>query len=306
VHPLVLCAIDADDRAADVLAAGRRLAATGAFAVVYVHVARVADPLPALHGHALDTAPVLAGALQESESDAWVREAREEGLSLLREAGVDDEEETVVPVGEPVAELNRLADERDAALVVVGAPDRGTIGEALLGSVSRRLAREGCRPVLVARSERLPGSGGPVVCGVERDDDATRAAAATAVSLARALDAPLVFAHVVHPPAVAVAGAGVVFPPDHSSDVLRAEREAGEQLLADIATQAGAPDAERVLLDGPPVTALDRLACGRGADVLVVGCHGRGPIRAALAGAVDRELARSAGCPIVIVPPACA
>jgi nucleotide-binding universal stress UspA family protein len=54
-----------------------------------------------------------------------------------------------VLVGDPAHQLGRFADEVRAAMVVVGTRGRGAIRSTLFGSVSRDLAREGTKPVVV-------------------------------------------------------------------------------------------------------------------------------------------------------------
>jgi nucleotide-binding universal stress UspA family protein len=54
-----------------------------------------------------------------------------------------------VLVGDPAQQLTRFADEAGAAMVVVGTRGRGAIRSALFGSVSRDLARQGTKPVVV-------------------------------------------------------------------------------------------------------------------------------------------------------------
>jgi nucleotide-binding universal stress UspA family protein len=53
-------------------------------------------------------------------------------------------------------------------------------------------------------------------------------------------------------------------------------------------------------VDGDPVHELTR--AGEEADVLIVGSRGHGPIGAVLTGSVSSRLARTASCPLIIVP----
>jgi nucleotide-binding universal stress UspA family protein len=52
-------------------------------------------------------------------------------------------------VGDPAAELARLAEQLRAAMLVVGSRGRGELRASLLGSVSRSLARASTVPVVV-------------------------------------------------------------------------------------------------------------------------------------------------------------
>lgn len=65
----------------------------------------------------------------------------------LRSAGVQFR--TMLVDGEPASALIRVADEVDAALIVVGRRGRGGFKELLLGSVPHRLAHHAPRPLAV-------------------------------------------------------------------------------------------------------------------------------------------------------------
>jgi nucleotide-binding universal stress UspA family protein len=53
---------------------------------------------------------------------------------------------------------------------------------------------------------------------------------------------------------------------------------------------------------GPAAFEIVRRAAERGADLLVVGSHGRSAIRRFLLGSVAERVLREAGCPVMIVP----
>jgi nucleotide-binding universal stress UspA family protein len=55
-----------------------------------------------------------------------------------------------VEAGEPAVTLTQIADEERAALLVVGGPERGPLGTALVGSVCGQLPAKARRPVAVA------------------------------------------------------------------------------------------------------------------------------------------------------------
>lgn len=84
----------------------------------------------------------------------------------------------------------------------------------------------------------------------------------------------------------------------------RHEREAERVLDATIAAALGGEhDDVRVVRDviegGAPEVLV---AASAGADLLVLGCRGRGPLSEAVLGSVGRHCARHAPCPVVIVP----
>lgn len=62
-------------------------------------------------------------------------------------------------------------------------------------------------------------------------------------------------------------------------------------------------DVDEVIVQPGDPAQLLRACLSDGASLAVVGSRGRGPTRAALLGSVSSELARTAPCPVVIVPP---
>ena len=123
-----------------------------------------------------------------------------------------------------------------------------------------------------------------------------------AVTLARANDGHLCLLHavphVVQTPWVVDASDGDI---DDLQDQWVAEAET--RLVSLAATLR--LDPRRVSLQvivGPAACAIVRYAGERGADLLVLGSHGRGVIRRFLLGSVAERVLREAGCPVMIVP----
>ena len=60
-------------------------------------------------------------------------------------------DEVIVKIGNPVDEILLAADKRDCDIIVMGAHGHGIIGDAMVGSISRRVVRRCKKPVLVIR-----------------------------------------------------------------------------------------------------------------------------------------------------------
>ena len=115
------------------------------------HAGRLGADIVAVHA----IPPVVAGSLpvpgfEQSMGDtgrAALHDALQQWCSPLHDAGVPFD--TRVVDGDPATAIMELADEVDAAMVVVGRRGHGGLAELLLGSVPRRLTHQCEHPVLV-------------------------------------------------------------------------------------------------------------------------------------------------------------
>lgn len=76
------------------------------------------------------------------------------------------------------------------------------------------------------------------------------------------------------------------------------QREALEAVLAGLEVQ---PVVTREIVQSTASEAL--VEASRRADLVVVGTHGRGPVRSFLLGSVSQSVIRHAQCPVVVMPP---
>ena len=201
--------------------------------------------------------------------------------------------------GDPAEVIVEAASSEDAELVAVGSVGHGALVSALLGSVSMAVAaRAPCPVVVVPRDARLPERVDTIVCGVDASDEAA-AIRGVAQRLCDRLGARLELVHAPPPPEVP--GASAV--PGGVERVAEADREDARRHLESL---AGAEAEEQRVASGPPAALIVEAARAAGADLIVVGSHGRGPVGAALLGSVSGDVARSAPCPVVVVPPTAA
>ncbi len=137
---------------------------------------------------------------------------------------------------------------------------------------------------------------GRIVVGVDGSAPAANALA-WAIEEARRRDARLEVVHAWQPDAV---GAPVI----SATDQRTGERRAAEVLSRSLAGIQQAWRRQPIIswsVCGRPGQALVDVAAG--ADLVVVGSHRRGRIRAALLGSVSRHVVDHAPCPVVVVPP---
>ncbi|MEX2188942.1 MAG: universal stress protein [Pirellulales bacterium] len=119
------------------------------------------------------------------------------------------------------------------------------------------------------------------------------AALATAVSLTRESNATLVLVHVQEPP-MAFGGGEAYIGPTETED------ELSDMLGRLVADEAGIT-VERRLVVGEPAHEIVRLAEENGADLIVIGSHGRTGVSRLLMGSVAEAVVRRAKCPVLTI-----
>lgn len=125
-------------------------------------------------------------------------------------------------------------------------------------------------------------------------------ARAQAIRLARALEAEIILFHVsVETPLYAegMLAAGTV------QRVYEAQRKWAEEALEARAaeTRAAGVPARWKLTRGVPFDAIVQAAAEEGADMIVMGTHGRRGLEGLLLGSVANRVVRLAGCPVLTV-----
>ena len=119
--------------------------------------------------------------------------------------------------------------------------------------------------------------------------------------LAASLDASVWLVHAAEPePDFVGYDAGPDVVRDQVAKELRDEHKK-LQALADDLREAGV-DVTAMLVQGPTVETLLKEADRQGADLIVVGSHGRGMVGEMLMGSVSKGLIRAGQCPVTVVP----
>jgi nucleotide-binding universal stress UspA family protein len=257
----------------------------------------------------------LSGSLREAadELDAGDAQAAERlarrGAELAEAAGLQ-----ATPVsarGRPRAwpTLLELADEHDAAAVVVGSRGLGGVKSALLGSVSSGVLGHSQRPVLVVPGQEEPGVSGPALIAYDGSEHA-RAGIEAAGRLLRTREA---LVQTVWSSYESIASAGVAGAPatvvTKAIERLDGEAERAAQETADqgaeLAAAAGLDvRAEALRGDRNTWRALIHSVEAHGAAVVVAGSRGRSAFGSALTGSVSRALVHNAPAPVLVVRPA--
>jgi nucleotide-binding universal stress UspA family protein len=183
-----------------------------------------------------------------------------------------DADADIMPLLDPnlARALHEFAESQDAAYLVLGSTHLHGLGRRLLGGSAQLVIDGALCPVAIAPpGYRSSGELTPPVVSVAWDGRPhSRDAVGIAASLAGAARVPLRVVTVGNVPDADLRFAAV----------------------------------ERVRLTGPPGRALAGETANTG--MLVVGSHGRGPLRRALLGSVSAHVVRAARCPVVVCPPA--
>ena len=123
----------------------------------------------------------------------------------------------------------------------------------------------------------------------------SEAAFKVACALARDYHARLMVMHVHHIPTMAFGEFGALPPaPDETEDGLRAR-------LANMRPTDATIPVDRYLTEGEPAEEILRLAKERGADLIVLGTHGRSGLGRLLMGSVAEKVMRRAPCLVLTV-----
>ena len=240
----------------------------------------------------------------EEEAQATVAE----GLRLATDAGLDAEAAVVRASGSAWAPIRRLAQERDADLIVCGTRGQGAFSRVALGSTSSALVHNLDRPVMVV-PEGGGESAGPIVIGYDGSD-----MAGAAIDRAAALF-PGRAALIVHvwesPLRHTLSGRTLGSVPlreiremthdfeEYFSEGARRLAEQGAALAVDRGLTATGVEQEA---RGGAWHGLVAAAREAQASLIVAGSRGRGAVASTVLGSVSSGLAHNAETPVLIVP----
>jgi nucleotide-binding universal stress UspA family protein len=198
--------------------------------------------------------------------------------------------------GSPARGLHELAEWRAVDLVVVGSTHRGSVGRVLPGSVARRLLDGGPCPVAVA-PRGFRGKAGKletIVVGYDGCEDSARAVQVAAL-LAHRSGALLRVVSIVDAMAFTYLG------PSRASVIETVEQNQREKLGDILGHLPSELNVEPVVTRGY-VTQELLYQAEQGADLLVLGSRGYGPMRSVLLGSVSSQVVDASPCPLLIVP----
>ena len=197
-----------------------------------------------------------------------------------------------VRLGRAAVGLRAAGDEFDAPYIVLGGKHHTALGRTLAGSTARDLVRTTDRPVLVVGEADRPIR--RVLAAIDLSA-ASRPTVSAARRLARVSDAELRVLTVVEPVRVPLT---VPFAIDEA-EIGRRVEAAFERMQR---AAAGTPAGEWVLRRGPAEDAIATEAIEWGADIVVVGSHGKGWVDRVLIGSTTERLLAALPSGLLVVP----
>jgi len=246
---------------------------------------------------AITVVPALQGqydVLDVEKASAGLKAEAEKVLSEAKRAGEENRLRVMLLLeeGHPFEEIADAASDRGYDLIVMGRRGKKRVEKALLGSVTARVIGGTDKDVLVVPKG---GSVGWSKILLATDGSAcSQGAVRRAIDLAKSYGGEIIAVSVVD-----INDEFQALAPDIVSGMTR--RAKG--VLDGVKEQAEAAGvkAEAVVVEGEDYKAICELASRRGADVIVMGTHGRTGLGRLLMGSATKKVIGHSNCPVLVV-----
>ncbi len=281
----VIVGVDASLEAAQAAELGWRIAAAAGVSCHLVHAVRDVR------------SRLLLAPTREAVADLELalKEAARRDIERVHEGSVPPEalRHLETKVGRPVVALAEVVEERGAGLVVLGGKHHTALDRWWAGSTAHDAVRRLHVPLLVSAGP--PTEKHRVLVAVDLSPAAGPAIAA-ARQVAELFRAELRALHVVEPVPVV----SELPPPLTDRDLAALAQEHLEREVWPLLPGALAG---RTMRSGTPVYAIAQEAADWGADLVVVGSHGRGWLERLVIGSVTEQLLSRLPTSLLVVPP---
>jgi len=291
----ILCPVDLSEHSATVFGYAAMLARWYGSTLTALEMIWVGIPtLPAA------ASPVI---LQPEQVRAFTDELRQ---FVKKHAPAEIAVTTVLREGPIVAGILDEARGRSADLLVLGTHGRGGFERFVLGSVAEKVLRMSHLPVLTipAAAAPAPASARPfasIVCPVDFSP-ASLKALRYALSLAQESGKRLTLLHVFDWDADRPMPVGLG--PEFASMLRHRETEALDELRALVSPEAREwCDCREMTAIGRPYEEILRVGRETGADLIVMGVHGRSAVELSFFGSTTNQIVRHATCPVMTIRP---
>ncbi|HEY7622643.1 MAG TPA: universal stress protein [Solirubrobacteraceae bacterium] len=231
-----------------------------------------------------------------ADFEAVMHTTAQETLSgELERAGVSADA-IAISDSSPGRALHRIAERRDADLIVVGSAHRGRIGRVLAGDVTAGTLHGSPCAVLVAPAGYAEHGKKLATVGVGYDGSPeSQAALELAHDLAKGIGARLRVIDVVVP--VEPGGPFSAYHPDWTEHA-RVRREEAEERLEAVLAELGEIATGDIAFGDP---ARELAFEGNHLDLLITGSRGYGPVRRLMLGSTSAKLVHEAPCPVMVL-----
>ena len=203
--------------------------------------------------------------------------------------------------GSPIDMLLEMS--RDVTMLVLGSRGLGGLSGMVLGSVSAAVVSHAHCPVVVVREDNPVTETtkyGPIVVGVD-GSDVSQKATEYAFAEAQARKCELIAVHTWMDMPAQASLAGVNAAQSQWKAIEEQQVEVLAERLNPLVEKYPDVSVGKVITRDRPVRALAEQA--EGAQLLVVGSHGRGGFRGMLIGSTSRALLQASPCPMMVVRP---
>jgi nucleotide-binding universal stress UspA family protein len=225
----------------------------------------------------------------EQELHTWLEPARQAGLRT----------EAMVAEGDTIQRILEHAQSGQASLITIGTHGLSGFEHFMLGSVAEKILRKATCPVMtvppaVKTAARVPYK--RLLCPVDFSDSSL-AALRLAFSLAEEADADLTILHVFDWPPDSELIVERFDEPEFRKVIEERAHRRLDSLVTDDVREWCRP-ATKVAY-GRPYRAILDIAEREGADLIVMGVHGRNPLDLAVFGSTTNHVVRRAPCPVL-------
>lgn len=225
----------------------------------------------------------------------------EEARAVAHEVAPEIKIGHTIAEGSPIDMLLELS--KGVTMIVMGSRGMGGLSGMVMGSVSSSVVSHASCPVVVVREDNHVTEDtkyGPVVVGVD-GSEVSQKATEVAFAEAAARGAELIAVHTWMDMQVQASLAGLSAAQAEWAEVEKDQANLLDERLLEFIAKYPDVKVKKVITRDRPVRALSDAAVG--AQLLVVGSHGRGGFKGMLLGSTSRSLLQSAPCPMMVVRP---
>jgi nucleotide-binding universal stress UspA family protein len=218
----------------------------------------------------------------------------------------------VVGAGSPAEVIVAEARAQNADLIAMATRRESALARGVLGSVTDRVLHSTSTPVLTLYPAEVHEfsrtSGGPKRVVVPLDGSTlSETAIAPAIEIAKAADAEIIFTEILRLPFFGVGVAGIEYGAgdyagDYGIETQKTEISKYLQNFVDDAEGLGLK-ASAVIRTGSPYQQIVEEAAQTEDSIVVMGSHGAGGLKRWVVGSVADKVIRSAGRPVLVIPP---